>query len=367
MKIFVRFNIPLLILLLAMGCKQATKNEGEQQGKDAVQKAIEWVNPELDRPKYEVQLPGELKPYESVDIYAKVKGFIRKIYVDRGDAVKKGQLLATLEAPELNHQYGSDKANQEKLYAQYLFSKQSYDRLLQASDKKNGSISAIELDKAKSLMLSDSAAYTSSKSITSRASQLQDYLRITAPFDGIIMAKNVSEGALVGENSQQPLFSLAQNTKLRLSVAVPEVYSNSVYTGLEADFSVLAYPDRKFKAVLSRNASIIDDRDRSLALEFDVINNASEMRGGDYAEVSIPFQRKEATWWLPASAIMQTQSGTFVISVNDEGVANRIPVKVGVRQTEKTEVFGHLNETSRIIKQASEEIIEGEKVNNLKK
>jgi membrane fusion protein (multidrug efflux system) len=106
--------------------------------------SVQFINPE-----YEISIPAELRPYEQVAVFAKVSGFVKKLYVDRGDHVRKGQLLAVLEAPEMNQRYLSDKATEQKIYSDYLFARQAYDRLKDASTT-SGAIAAIELERAKS-------------------------------------------------------------------------------------------------------------------------------------------------------------------------------------------------------------------------
>ena len=165
----------------------------------------------------------ELLPYEQVNIHPKIKGFIKKIYVDRGSHVTKGQLLAQLEAPEIGEQFAASQSATGTAYQKYLFSKQSYDRLKEAS-KKNGAVASIELERAYAQLLGDGASYKSSKSVASASGQIKNYLKITAPFSGVITGRFMSEGALVGDNAGkgEPLFKLAQQNRLRLTVGIPE-------------------------------------------------------------------------------------------------------------------------------------------------
>ena len=349
-----------LAAITMSSCTGGAKKKEENKTRAKPPVAIATVS--LGRPAYTLELPAELKPYESVELHAKVRGFVKRIFADRGAKVYKGQLLALLEAPEMGHQHISDRANQDKLMAQYQFSRQAYERLRDAAAKKSGSIAAIEIDRARSQMRSDSAAYVSARSITSRSSQLTNYLRITAPFSGTITGKNVSEGALVGETGGMPLFTLAQNNKLRLSVAIPEVHANSVYPGMRVSFTVMSSPGKKFDAILSRNSDLLNTGDRSLVLEFDVDNPGKELRGGDYARVSIPLQRKEATLFVPSTSIMTTQSGQYVLKMDADSTVRRIQVKEGIRKDSITEIFGPLQANDKVLKVASEEITDGERL-----
>src|SRR5690606_28215399 len=205
---------------------------------------VQFINPE-----YKISVPGELKPYEQVSIYAKVKGFVKQLYVDRGDRVHKGQLLALLEAPEMEQQYLSNKSNEQKLYSDYLYAKQAYERLVDASTT-TGGVADIELDRAKSTMESAKSAYQASQAGTAHCAQLQQYLRITAPFDGVIMQRNVSVGALAGTASNIPLFLMAQGNTLRLTLSLPKRHATSVQRDVQATSTVSAQPGKIFDAAV---------------------------------------------------------------------------------------------------------------------
>lgn len=354
-----------LLATVTIACSTSNSEETVQQvniEKQQVVIEVDTASVLKNRPIYRVKLPGELEPYESVDIHAKVRGFVKNIYVDIGDEVKKGQLLAILEAPELNLDNLTDKANQEKLKTQYSFSKQNYERLYNASISKKGAIAELEIERAYSKLMADSAAYLSALSVTQRSNQINDYLQIRAPFSGVIVARNVSIGALVGENNSQGLFSVSQNDKLRLTVSAPEIHSQSIYKGLEGQFTVIGHPDKEFKATLSRSADVLNSQDRSLALQFDVINKNKVLKGGDYAEVTLSFQRGDSSYFVPTESIINSQSGTFVLTANEQ-IIQKIKVKTGIRWEDMIEVFGPLKEKDIIIKKGSEELIAEQIVN----
>lgn len=309
------------------------------------------------QPEYELSVPAELLPYEQVSVFAKVNGFVKSIYVDRGDHVRKGQLLAVLEAPEMNQKLLSDRSTEQQIYNDFLYAQQAYDRLLAAS-KTTGAVAAIELDRAKTAMESARSAHQASKAGTAHSSQLQQYLRITAPFDGIITQRNVSVGALSGSGSQVPLFAMAQGNKLRLTLSLPEKHAASVQKGMKATFTVSSQPGKTFDAALSRTSGMLHATDRSLTLEFDVANPSGELQGGDYAQVHLKLQRKSPTYWVPSKSVLKTQKGTFVLTLNDAEI-KRISVNEGIRLDTTTEVFGNFNEKDQILLKPSEEIVEG--------
>ncbi|CAL1517722.1 efflux RND transporter periplasmic adaptor subunit [Chitinophaga sp. MM2321] len=349
--IFATFLVTGSVLLTACS------SSGQQADKSAEKKEVPAVKAATvleDRPVYTLTLPGELKPYEQVNLYAKVKSFVRKLYVDRGSVVKKGQLLAVLDALEINQQYLSNKSGEEKLYADYMFSKQSYERLLQAAAK-NGAVAAIELERAKSRLQSDSAAYVAAIANTGAAAQLNDYLRIVAPFDGVITSRHISQGALVGDGGALPLFSLAQNKRLRLTVLVPEKHARSLGTDTKVSFTVSDRPGQLYHASLSRNAGLLDENDRSITVEFDVDNSTNQLSGGAYAQVKLLLQRPDSTLWVPLKSVVHAQSGVFVLKINNYQTLSRINVIEGTKKDSLQEIFGDIQPSDRVVAVASEE------------
>src|SRR5690606_5744842 len=201
----------------------------------------------LINPEYELSVPAELTPYEQVAVYAKVTGFVKQLYVERGDRVRKGQLLAVLEAPEMQQEYLSDKSTEKQAHSNYLYAKQAYERLVLASNT-TGAVAEIELERAKSAMESAQAAHHASKAGTAHAAQLQQYLRIIAPFEGVIIQRNVSVGALVGIGNNSPLFTMAQSNKLRLTLSLPEKHVSSIKPEMIASFTISSQPGKTYHA-----------------------------------------------------------------------------------------------------------------------
>lgn len=355
-----KYTLLLFISLALAACSSEQPNTGQEVAAKTELPKPQFVKPILEQPVYQLSLPGELRPYEEVMIYPKVKGFLKKIFVDRGSKVKKGQLLALLEAPEVAQRYVSAKSDERKFYEDYRYSQQSYERLKKAAVK-TGAVAAIELDKALSKLKSDSAAYAAVKSNTLVSGQLQQYLSIRAPFDGTVMDKNVSVGALVGENNTTPLFSIVQNDKLRLTVAIPEKHSQSISKNTKASFTVSALPGKTFHALLSRNGAFLQQKLRSVTAEFDVINKDLVLGGGEYAQVKLDMRRPEATFWLPATSIVQAQSGVFIIRLEGR-LLRRVPVVVGIRKAELVEVFADLNIADQVLKKGTEEWKDGQKI-----
>jgi membrane fusion protein, multidrug efflux system len=355
---FILLSVPVLLLESCTGNQTAKPKET----KAAPLLTLQVSPAAAQQPEYTLTLPGELMPYEQVEIYPKVKGFIKTLYVDRGSQVKKGQLLALLEAPEITQQYLAAQSGSRKLYENFLYSKQSYNRLKKAAGK-SGAVAAIELDKAQAQLRSDSAAYAAANANTRAISEMRSYLRISAPFAGTITQRQVSVGALVGENTAKgaALFTIAQHGKLRLTVAIPEKHAPSLQPGTKATFSVSGRPGKVFTSSLSRNGLLVNQQARSVTAEFDVDNQDNALNGGEYAQVKLSLRRPDATVWVPAESVVRAQSGIFIWKVQDNRL-QKVPVTEGIVRDSLQEVFGEIAAGDLVVQKGTEELAENTQV-----
>ncbi len=270
-----------------------------------------------------LKIPGELIAYQQVDLYAKENSFVKKLFVDIGSEVKEGELLVTLEAPELGSQLAGAQAAVRSREAIYLASNANYDRLLETS-KTAGTISPSDLEQAAARKNSDFAQFEAAKDAYKQVSEMQSYLQIRAPFSGMITARNINPGAYVGpsgKGSDLPLFILQEQKRLRLVISVPEAYTGFLNQKNEVSFSVRSQPDREFKAVIKRLSGSIDNRLRSQRVEMDVINNDKKLLPGMVAEVNLPLPSQDSTFVVPKSAVVNSTESVFVIRVNKKPVS----------------------------------------------
>lgn len=333
---------------------EAKQNTGADSAKAPGKKEIMTKPISQMHPEYELTVSGELEPAEQVSLYAKVNGFVKKLHVDIGDSVKKGQLLAVLEAPEMDQRLVSDRSSEQKVQSDYMYAQQNLERLQEAA-KTEGAVAAIELDRAESAMNSAKSAYASSQAQTGHSAQMQKYLHVVAPFNGVITERNVSEGALVGPGSGQPVFRVADEQNLKLKIALPEKHAGSVNDAMEVSFTVNSQPGKQFHASLSRSSGMINSQNRAVSLEFDVKNTNQQLNGGEYAQVQMKLQRQTPTLWVSPKNILNTQSGLFVLTQNQDEI-KRIAIKEGVRLDTVTEVFGNLKAGDLIVQRPTEQM-----------
>lgn len=363
-----------LIVLAGTACHTEKKQKETSQLKT---NTVALIKVASMQPSKQVVLPGELKPWNKVSISAKVRGYVGKVNVDRGTLVKRGQVLAVLEAPELKAALSNAQANvaaaEARLIEQQATLKASqltYERTYETSQTE-GAVSANELDMAYAKMMSDSALSSSSRGALEAAKaqlisekQLVSYLTVRAPFDGIIIERNISPGTLVGpsENGENPMFVLEDQFRLRLTIAIPENLSNSIPENTEATFTVTADPGGKFKATYARSANSLQEHNRSMLTEFDVDNQDGKLKAGMYADVTLPVARNSSTLFVPASSIVTSSEGVYVIRAK-ENMADWVNVSKGSRLDTLVEVFGALQEGELIVKNADPELRHGTALN----
>lgn len=335
---------------------------------------VDTVKIQTRRLNITTPLPGEIAPYEAVGIFPKVTGFVKTMNVDRGSRVRAGQLLTALEAPELVAQKIEEQAKLQsaqsrvdEAQAKLTADEASYDRLVVAA-KTPGVISDDELETAQKNAEADHARVKSlqntvqAETATLRSvEQMESYLRITAPFDGIITERNVHPGALVGPSggpNQKPILRLEQTAHLRLIVDVPEAHVAGVEEGKRVTFTVPSFPGRVFTGTVARIAHSLAAKTRTMPVELDVANPDQTLAPGMFPTVLFSVQRPSPTLFVPNSAIARTMEANFVIRVRN-GTADRVSVKTGVSDGSVIEIFGDLKAGDEVVLRASEEIQPG--------
>ena len=314
-----------------------------------------------------LRIPGELIAFQQVDIYAKENSFVKKLYADVGSEVKTGQLLATMEAPELNSQLSAAASRLKSQEAICIASKSNYNRLLETS-KTPGTIAPNDLDASLAKMNSDYAQLEAAKAAYQSVADTRNYLEIRAPFNGVISSRNVNTGAYVGpsgKGSEHPMFTLQEQKKLRLVVSVPEAQTSYLHENDMISFTVNAFPNESFKAQVKRLAGALDDKLRSQRIEMDVMNTDKKVLPGMIADVYISLSAKDSTFIVPRSALVNSPERVFVIKIANNK-AEWVDVRKGREADGKVEVFGNLAAGDYLIKTASEETRNGSDIAEIK-
>ena len=339
---------------------------------------VELVRVVSKRVQRTTELPGEFYPYLSSQLHAKVSSYVESVLVDRGSFVKKGQLLVELSAPEMTAritqaqaQLTAAESDEAQAEAQLAAAQSTYDRTQEAA-KTAGAVAENDIVQAKqqtqaaeALVRSRQRTVESLKSNLKAQQDLAGYLRVTAPFDGVISTRYVHPGALVGPGSDVPLLQLDQISRLRLTVAVPEADVSGLVRGAKVEFKVPAFAERTFSGVLARPAYAVDSKTRTMAVELDVLNPQHLLAPGMYPSVLWPVERSRASLLVPAVSVVTTTERVFVIR-NEAGRAEWVDVRRGAAVGNLVEVSGELKAGDEVVGRATDEIRDGSRLQGAK-
>jgi RND family efflux transporter MFP subunit len=363
---------------LLAGCDNPSARNGNAASPAGSSQQVVVVAVESEQLNTTLSLPAQITSYEVVDIYPKVTGFLDSISVDRGSRVHAGELIIQLSAPELLAQRAQAEASLEGAEAQLssakakLASDQGTYQHLAAAAETPGVVAGNDLQVAEQTAAADKAQVeAASKNVQAAqnslrsVAQLESYLEIRAPFDGVVTLRNLHPGALVGPASgqagAQPIVQVESIGRLRVVVPVPEAYVAGVRDGQQATFSVPAYPGRTFSAPIARISHDINKETRTMQVELDFHNGDAQITPGTFANVEWPIQRTYPTLFVPVAAVTTDLQRTFVIRVR-QGKAEWVDVKSGVTVNGKTEVFGDLKPGDLVVRNGSDSIRPGASV-----
>jgi membrane fusion protein, multidrug efflux system len=294
-------------------------------------------------------LPGDVQAFNTAPSYARVSGYLKHWYVDIGTRVKAGQVLADIDTPDLDQQLAQAKADLQTAIANQHLSDTTAHRwagLLsqdavsqQDADTKNGDLAA------------KNALVASSRANVARLEALESFKRITAPFDGVVTTRSTDIGDLisVGGPSATPLFTVADESKLRIYVRAPENYSAAIRPGMTATFTVPAYPGRTFTAKLAASADAITPQSGTLLVQLQIDNADRALKPGGYAQVRFNLSADHGGLQVPATALMFRDNGMSVATV---GPASRVvmkPVTIVQDLGATVEVAARLTPDDRVI------------------
>jgi len=316
-------------------------------------------------------LPGEFLPFLSVSLHARVPGYVDRVLVDRGSIVKQGDLLVEMSAPEMAAQIASAQskvqaADADRLQAEALLAaaQSTYDRTKQASETP-GAIAGNELvqaekqvDAAKALIVSRRQAVQAAESAVRALQDLQAYLKITAPFDGVVTDRMIHPGALAGPGNDVALLLIQQVSHLRLVVPVPEEDVSGIINGASVPFQVPAWPERNYSATVARVSHSLDPKTRTMPIELDVANRDGSLAPGMYPAVKWPVRRTRPSLFVPKTSVVSTTERTFVIR-DSGGRAEWIDVKKGIADGDLVEVSGNLKAGDQVLRRATDEVHNG--------
>ena len=333
--------------------------------KETVASAIPSVNVVYPAPSTlssEIALPGNTQAFIDAPIYSRTSGYLKDWFFDIGAHVKKGQLMATIETPELDQQLQVAQADLKSSQANLDLANTTstrYQNLL-----KTNSVSKQETDVAMSDAAAKKAAVDASMANVRRLEQLQSFEKVYAPFDGIVTARNTDIGRLIsaGQNTAaQELFHLAAIGKIRVYVAVPEAYSAAIKDGSTATLTLDEYPGRSFVGTIARNSNAIDQSTRTLNVEVDVDNPKGELIPGAYVFVHFKVPEHAASLMIPSNTLLFRSEGLRVGVVRN-GRVQLVPVKISRDAGATVEIASGLTSNDAVVLDPSDSLASGQEV-----
>lgn len=320
------------------------------------------IHPEATSKAQEIELPGTTQAFTEAPIYARTSGYLKKWYLDIGAHAKQGQLLAEIETPELDQQLEQTQNDLKTAQANLQLAQVTMDRWVYLL--KSNVISKQETDQAVSDFNAKQSTANSAEANVHRLQKLQEFERVYAPFDGVITARDTDIGALVQNGNspgQKDLFRLAAIDKLRVYVAVPEVYAAAAKTGETVTLTLDAFPGETFPGTIVRNSNSIDLISRTLNVEVDVDNPTGRLLPGAYAFVHLKIPGAAGAVTIPTNALLFRAEGLRVAVVHD-GRVKLVPITVGHDYGSTVEVTSNLAAKDAVIADPSDSIMEGARV-----
>jgi RND family efflux transporter MFP subunit len=324
--------------------------------------SVDIVHPSLGAASSEVILPASVQGFIDSPVYARTSGYLLHWYADIGTHVRKGELLAEIQTPELDQQVQqaeSDLATAQANYQLAEITAARWQKLLQKN-----AVSKQETDQATSDLNARRATVSAQAANLRRLQQLQGFEKIYAPFDGVITARNTDIGDLIqaGENTTpQELFHLSAISRLRIFVPVPEVYQSVLKSVRKVSISSDAYPRDHFTGTIARSSDAIDPLSRTLRVEVDIDNPNALLLPGAYVFVHLPLPADFQSLTIPSNALLFRKEGLRVGVVRD-GRVQLVPISIGHDYGDTVEVTAGLTRTDQVVLNPSDSLLSGTRV-----
>ncbi len=340
--------------------RKALRAETEREAEPVVN----VFRPEREAPSEEVVLPANIQAFVDAPIFARTNGYLKRWYHDIGSHVKKGELLAEIESPEVDQQLTQAQHDLATAQANLALAQTTANRYVDLL--KTDSVAKQEVDNAVQNAAAQTATVKAAQANVARLQQLVDFEKLYAPFDGVVTARNTDLGQLIDSGSAggaaRELFHVAAIDKLRVFIPVPQVYSHDMLPGMEADLTLPELPGRRFVGKLVRTANAIDPNTRTLLVEVDVVNTTGLLMPGAYTEIHFKIHSKGTTLIIPSTSLIFRSEGLRVPVVVDGNKIDMRPVTVGRDFGNTIEVLSGLPDNAMIVANPPDSLVQGELV-----
>ena len=334
-----------------------------QRTQDQATPTVLVTSPKPSKALREIALPATLRGRNEAAIYARTNGYIKVWKKDLGDVVRKGDVLAVIDTPEVDQDLSQAQANQEQIKARLGLAQTSLVRW--EGLRQRDAVSQQEVDERRAALQQAQADLAASQANVRRLQQLHEFGVITAPFDGVVVRRSAEVGALVSAGSggtSKPLYDLAQTDRLRLTVSVPQAFAADVQRGKEVGIKLLERPQLPFKGTVTRVSGGIDVATRSLLVEVELPNQQGLLLPGGHVEVSLPLAGTPKALLLPPNALQFRQDGARVAVVGEGGRLSLRAVTLGRDLGRSVEVLAGVKAQDMVVVNPHDTIEEGQRV-----
>lgn len=322
------------------------------------------VHPTAEKPDEELVLPGSLLAYEESPIYARTSGYLVRWYKDIGSRVQEGDLLATIDTPEVDQELNQTRAARQQIVAQLELAKISADRW--ENLRKSDSVSAQEADQQTSGYKQAQANLAAADANVRRLEQLEGFKKVYAPFSGVLTKRNVDPGALINAGAGaagRELFDIARVDPLRVYTSVPQAYAPYISVGSSTTVTLQEFPGQKFSARIARTAESIDTNTRTLLTEVDVPNKGAKLLPGSFGEVHFAVGSNVDKITVPVNAMLFRAEGPRLAVVGTDKKVQLRPITIGRDYGATLEILGGVATGDQIVINPPDSLEEGQQVN----
>jgi RND family efflux transporter MFP subunit len=359
-------GIAAVVAVAIVGTGIATRASSEQKlskwTADQATPSVSLIHPQTAAAGGALRLPANLQALNSAPIYARTTGYVRRWLVDIGDPVRRGQVLAILDAPDVDQQLAAARADLQTAHANQQLAATTATRwsAMLAKD----AVSKQETDEKQGDLAAKSAVTNAARANVARLQALTGFTRLIAPFDGIVTSRSTQIGSLVvaGNASSTPLFTVADVSRIRAYVQVPQAYSGQIHPGMDVTLALPEYPGRTFTATLTRTAGAVDPKSGTVLVELQAANGDRALKPGSYAQAAFPLLGANGKVTLPPSALIIGSNGTQVALLGPGNKAQLKTVTLGRDQGKVVEIAAGLSATDNVIDNPPDSLQSGDPV-----
>lgn len=370
--VFLVFVVTVVLAVVGIVRRQHSSTVLAKYTETSSAPPVSVEKPVMQQTAQEIVLPGNIQAFSMAPIYARTPGYVKAWYHDIGSHVKKGDLLAVIETPEVDQQLVQAKADLATAQSNAALAKTTADRYQDLMSK--NAVSQQDTDNAVSQLQARLAAMNSATANVHRLEELQSFERILVPFDGVVTARNVEVGQLISAAGStttagagtvvgnKAMFEISALSKLRVFINVPQIFSPDAKNGVTATLTLPQYPGRKFEGKLVRTSDAVDPATRTLLAEVDVNNASGELLPGSYTEVHLHTKIAAPALIVPATGLILEADGVHVATVDENGIAHLVRVTPGRDYGTTVEILTGLKPGQSVITNPPDSLTDGEKV-----